>query len=325
MNEIRWGIIGCGDVTEVKSGPGFQQAKGSDLVAVMRRNSKLAEDYARRHNVTKWYDNVEALIHDPEVDAVYIATPPSLHKEYTIEVAKAGKPVYVEKPMAINFDDCQEMIKACEENEVPLFVAYYRRSLPRFLKIKSLLDEGAIGDVRFVNVTFHQKPFSKDLNKIKHWRVDPQIAGGGYFFDLAPHTIDILQFFLGEVKSAKGYFSNQMALYEAEDIVSGLFTFETGVHVIGVWNFNAYCHLDRSEIIGNKGKITFSTFSNSPILFENQNGIQEFQINNPLHIQQPLIQSIVDELHGIGKCLSTGYTASKTNWIIDKILSPDYS
>ena len=215
------------------------------------------------------------------------------------------------------------MITACEENEVSLFVAYYRRSLPRFLKIKSLLDEGAIGDVRFVTVTLHQKPISQDLNKIKHWRVDPKIAGGGYFFDLAPHMIDILQFFLGEVTSAQGYFSNQTALYEAEDIVSGLLTFETGIHAAGVWNFNSYGNLDRTEIIGSNGKITFSTFDNSPILFEDQNGIQKFQIDNPVHIQQPLIQSIVNELHGIGKCPSTGYTASKTNWIMDKIFGEE--
>jgi predicted dehydrogenase len=319
MNDIRWGIIGCGDVTEFKSGPGFQLAKGSTLIAVMRRNGKLAKDYASRHKAAKWYDNAEALINDPQVDAVYIATPPSSHKEYTLAAAKAGKPVYVEKPMALNFNDCQKMIKVCEEYEVPLFVAYYRRALPRFLKIKSLLDKGAVGDVRFVNVTFHQKPFPKDINGIKHWRVDPKIAGGGYFFDLAPHTIDILQFFFGEVKSAGGYISNQTFLYEAEDIVSGLFTFDTNIHVTGIWNFNAYKHLDRSEIIGDKGKITFSTFGNNPIQLENDEGIQEFEINNPIHIQQPLIQTIVDELNGIGKCPSTGYTASKTNWIMDKI------
>lgn len=319
MNDIRWGIIGCGDVTEIKSGPGFQLAKGSTLIAVMRRNGKLAENYARRHKAAKWYDNAEALINDPQVDAVYIATPPSSHKEYTLAAAKAGKPVYVEKPMALNFNDCQKMIKVCEEYEVPLFIAYYRRALPRFLKIKSLLDKGAVGDVRFVNVTFHQKPFPKDINGIKHWRVDPKIAGGGYFFDLAPHTIDILQFFFGEVKSAGGYISNQTSLYEAEDIVSGLFTFDTNIHVTGTWNFNAYKHLDRSEIIGDKGKITFSTFGNNPIQLENHEGIQEFEITNPIHIQQPLIQTIVDELNGIGKCPSTGYTASKTNWIMDRI------
>ena len=154
MDTVRWGIIGCGNVTEVKSGPGFQKARDSSLVAVMRRNGDLAKDYAQRHSVPKWYDDAQALIDDPDVNAIYIATPPSSHKVYTIMAAQAGKPVYVEKPMALNFAECQEMIGACQEAAVPLFVAYYRRSLARFLKIKELLDAGAIGEVRFVSITF---------------------------------------------------------------------------------------------------------------------------------------------------------------------------
>ncbi len=319
MNDVRWGIIGCGDVTEVKSGPALQQADGSRLVAVMRRNGKLAEDYARRHNVEKWYDDADKLINDPDVDAVYIATPPSSHKDYTLAVAGAGKPVYVEKPMALNYDECQEMVQTCKDRGVPLFVAYYRRGLPRFNKIKSLLCEGAIGEVRFVNVVYYRQPSGRDLAGGENWRVDPRIAGGGYFYDLASHSIDILQFFFGEVKSAKGYVSNQKRLYEAEDIVSGLFIFENDIHVSCVCDFNAYDSLDRTEIVGDGGKLTFSTFGDSSVILENDNGRREFHIENPLHIQQPLIQTIVDELRGVGRCPSTGVTGAGTNWIMDKI------
>ena len=145
MSLIRWGIIGCGDVTEKKSGPAFQKADNSELIAVMRRNGKLAEDYAKRNNVPKWYNDAKALINDPDVDAVYIATPPSSHMKYTFEVAEAGKPVYVEKPMGLNYSECLQMIEACDGAGVPLFVAYYRRALPTFLKIKSLIEEKAIG------------------------------------------------------------------------------------------------------------------------------------------------------------------------------------
>ena len=139
MSKIGWGIIGCGDVTEVKSGPGFQKANNSELVAVMRRNDELAKDYARRHNVPRWYDDAEKLINDPDVNAVYVATPPSNHKQYTLMAAEAGKPIYVEKPMALNAKECSEMIEACKTAGVPLFVAYYRRALERFLKIKELI------------------------------------------------------------------------------------------------------------------------------------------------------------------------------------------
>ncbi len=319
MKKIHWGIIGCGDVTEVKSGPALQNVERSNLVAVMRRNGKLAEDYANRHNVKKWYDNANALINDSEVNAVYIATPPSSHKDYTLLVARAGKMVYVEKPMALNFSECQEMIVECENYNVPLFVAYYRRTLPRFLKIKSLIDSGDLGKVRFVNSILHKKPQKEDLESVYHWRVDPKIAGGGYFYDLAPHTIDILQYYFGDVKTTKGYFSNQMKLSNAEDIVSAILIFENDVHAVCTWNFNSFDDLDRIEIIGEKGKITFSMFDTNPILLESENGIQEINIDNPTHIQQPLIQTIVDEINGHGKCPSTGFSGSKTNLIMDEI------
>src|SRR5688500_4072884 len=108
MDEIRWGIIGCGDVTEVKSGPGFQKARGSALVAVMRRDRAKAEDFARRHGVPRAYTDAEALIADPDVDAVYIATPPSSHRALALQVAAARKPCLVEKPMAMTHDECVE-------------------------------------------------------------------------------------------------------------------------------------------------------------------------------------------------------------------------
>src|SRR5688572_23614993 len=112
-NTIRWGILGCGDVTEIKTGPAFYKVPGSQLVAVMRRNGELAADFARRHGVPRWYDNAAALVNDPEVDAVYIATPPGAHLEGALLVAAAGKPVYMEKPMARNAAECDAMIAAC--------------------------------------------------------------------------------------------------------------------------------------------------------------------------------------------------------------------
>lgn len=318
--KIRWGIIGCGAVTEVKSGPAFQKVTGSSLLAVMRRNARLAEDYALRHGVPRWYDDASELINDPEVDAVYIATPTVFHKEYTLAVAEAGKPVYVEKPMAMNYKECLQMIEVCKQMKVALFVAYYRRALPRFLKIKSLLDNGTIGEVRFVSVTLHQGPYPNDLKGKKHWRVDPQQAVGGYFCDLASHTLDILQFFLGEITAAAGKGTNQLKLYDAEDMVSGYFTFNSGVQGVGIWNFNTFGRLDRTEIVGDRGKITFATFGNAPVFLETKSRVKQYTPRNPQHIQQPLIQTIVDELLGRGKCPSTGYTAARTNWVMDRLL-----
>lgn len=320
MKKIRWGIIGCGDVTEVKSGPGFQLADHSELVAVMRRNGALAKDYAQRHNVKNWYDNASKLISDPNVDAVYIATPPGSHLEYVQAVAIAGKPVYVEKPMARSYGEAKEMVAICKQANVPLFVAHYRRGLPRFIKIKELVTQGAIGTPQFVNMVFHKPPTADDLAGKENWRVQPELSGCGYFCDLAPHMLDILQFFFGGIQNASGQQSNLGKIYSAEDMVSGHFDFNNGVHGTGIWNFNSATYLDRTELMGTKGKLTFSIFGNDPIQLETSEGNETLPIENPRHIQQPLIQTIVNQLLGLGTCPSTGETALPTSWVMDRIL-----
>ncbi|MEN8192205.1 MAG: Gfo/Idh/MocA family oxidoreductase [Bacteroidota bacterium] len=320
MNSVKWGILGCGDVTEVKSGPAFNLVDNSELIAVMRRNGSLAEDYAKRHNVSKWYDDADSLINDPDINAVYVATPPSSHKEYTIAAANAGKPVYVEKPMAMSYHEAKEMIEACVHYKVKLFIAYYRRALPRFLKVKSLLNDGAIGDIRFVNVRYYETPREDDIDGNLHWHTDPSIAGCGYFCDLGSHIIDLIQFLLGDIVEASGHESNQNKIYQTEDIVSGEFLFDTGIHGVGVWAFNASENKDEVEIMGSKGKITYSTFANNPVVLYRNGTIEKFNIPHPKHIQQYLIETIVNDLLGKGKCPSTGETAIKTAWVMDKLL-----
>lgn len=325
MKTIRWGIIGVGDVTEVKSGPALQKADNSELVAVMRRTGHLAKDYAQRHGVPKWYDDAEALIHDPDVDAVYVATPPSSHKEYTIMAAQAGKPVYVEKPMALNYNECQQMLDACRTAGVPLFVAYYRRALRRFLKIRELIDAGAVGDVRFVNITLHMPVREEERDRENlSWRVLPEIAGGGRFVDLASHMLDFLDYVLGPIRAVEGFAENQASLYPAEDIVTGAWVFESDVQGAGTWCFTAFEEVDRTEIVGTEGRISYSTFGADPVVLTTGAGVGEFAIEYPPHIQQPLIQTVVDELTDAGRCPSTGETAARTTWVMDQMLREYY-
>lgn len=322
MKEIRWGIIGCGDVTEVKSGPAFSKVPHSRLVAVMRRDAEKAADYARRHQVPKWYSDADALIQDPEIDAVYIATPPDSHAAYTLKVAAAGKPVYVEKPMARNYAECEQMIEACEKAGVPLFVAYYRRSQPFFKKIKELISAGAIGEVRLVNIRLYHPP-QKDLAADNlPWRVQPEIAGGGLFFDLASHQLDLLDFLLGPISLVQGQTANQAEMYSAEDIVAASFTFASGVVGSGLWCFTVAesAKTDRIEIVGNQGRVTFSTFGHDVIELENETGQQEFKIPYPQHVQQPFIADMVQELLGAGTCPSHGISAARTARIMDQIV-----
>jgi predicted dehydrogenase len=241
MEHVRWGVIGCGAVTEVKSGPGFQKADGSSLAAVMRRDRAKAEDYARRHGVARAYDDADALIRDPDVDAVYIATPPSSHLDLALRVAAAGKPCLVEKPMAMTHGECVCMNDAFRAAGVPLYVAYYRRALPRFLEVRRQLEAGAIGPVSDVHIRISDQLASGEA--ASGWRFNPAVAGAGLFYDLASHCLDLVDFLLGPIEEAVGVAVNTGGAYAAEDVTCGSFRFAHGALGTGTWNFNA----DRSE------------------------------------------------------------------------------
>jgi predicted dehydrogenase len=322
---IKWGFIGCGAVTEKKSGPAFRKAEGSDVVAVMRRDAVKAEDYARRHKITRWYDNAHDLINDPEVNAVYIATPPGSHAEYAIATMRAGKPVYIEKPMAASYEECIQINRVSEETGVPCFVAYYRRTLPYFNRVKQIIDDCLLGDISTVQIQFAIPPYATDFDiENLPWRVKKELAGAGYFYDLASHQLDLLDYLLGQIKEVQGFKNNIAGLYDVEDTVTASFRFETGILGSGSWSFIAPKDT-RSDLIfftGTKGKLTCSTFNFSPILLETSEGVQEFIEENPENIQFYLIQSIVDFLNGKGKLpVSTGITAQRANYIMDKILA----
>lgn len=323
MRRVKWGMIGCGDVTEVKSGPPLYKVEDSDLVAVMSRTENRVRDYAARHNVPRYYTDVDKLLADPEVNAVYIATPPDTHCAYTLRAAAAGKPVYVEKPMARNHAECLQMIDACDKAGVPLFVAYYRRALPNHLKVKELIDSGAIGQVRCVNIRLYW-PLNKKLQEdgTLPWRIDPQISGGGFFFDLASHTFDYLDFVLGRIIKASGLSMNQSGLYAAEDIVAANFEFSSGVIGNGLWCFSVApaTETETIEFVGEEGRIEFSSFSQNPIRLERLDGFQTFQPESPQHMHQPLVKTIVDALLERGTCPSTGVTAARSNWVMDQII-----
>ncbi len=320
---ISWGIIGCGNVTEQKSGPAFGKVKGSKLLAVMRRDKEKAMNYALRHKVPRFYAHADELIQDPDVNAIYVATPPGSHAEYAISAMKAGKPVYVEKPMAINHQECLNMIKVSEDTGVPLFVAYYRRRLPGFVKIKELIDGGFIGKPLFFSIRYFDSPREEDYKTPLPWRVVPQISGGGYLHDMGSHQLDLIDYLLGPIEQVSAFTARQKQLYEPEDFITAGFRGQNGIMGHGVWSFAAPEHAreDQMEITGEKGKISFScfAFSHTRLLV---NGRSRYFINKrPQHVQQALIQSIVNELQGAGNCPSTGVSAARTSRVLDEIVN----
>ena len=324
LEKVVWGIIGAGDVCEVKSAPALYTIPHSEVKMVMRRNAAKAADFALRHGIGQWTTNLDELLNDGEINAVYIATPPDTHAALTLKCAQAGKAVYVEKPMANTYAECLAMIEACRAANVPLFTAYYRRTLPGFLKVKEMVESGALGDIRFVNIEMYQ-PLQADIiaNLATNWRVNPEIAGGGYFHDLASHQLDYLDFLFGPITDSKGVTSNQAGMYPADDIVTASFRFENGVLGTGMWCFTTdkVTEKDFTRIVGSKGELTFNTFG-SPMIVQlktREGGSEEFSYIHAQPIQEPLVRVIVAELRGLGVSPSTGASGARTTLVLDRI------
>lgn len=324
MKQINWGFIGCGEVTELKSGPAFNEVAGSKIEAVMSRTERRARSYAEKHGIRKWYTDAQELIDDPDVNAVYVATPPASHATYAIMAMRAGKPVYVEKPLAASYDDCVRINRISEQTGVPCFVAYYRRYLPYFQKVKQLIQDGTIGKTITVQVRYACPPRPCDAlpESEKPWRLLPQISGGGYFYDLAPHQLDLLQDIFGVITRAHGYSSNRAGLYAVEDNVSASFQFESGLNGSGSWCFVGHesSREDRIQVVGDKGMVSFSVFDYEPIHLYLSDGDERIEVPNPPYVQLPIIRSVIEHLQGIGICSCTSISATPTNWVMDRIL-----
>jgi 1,5-anhydro-D-fructose reductase (1,5-anhydro-D-mannitol-forming) len=317
---IRWGILGCGDVTEIKSGPAFQKTEGFKIEAVMRRNAAKAADYAKRHGINKYYTDADDLINDPEIDAVYIATPPDTHKYYGLKVALAGKICCIEKPMSPSYQDSLAIYESFKEKSVPLFVSYYRRSLPRFLQIKKWIDSKCIGEVRHIRWHLSKPTTKQDLSDNYNWRTDVKIATAGYFDDLASHGLDLFVFLLGNIKEASGVSLNQQGLYSAKDAVSASWLHESGITGSGSWNFGSSIREDIVEIYGSKGKIIFSVFQDIPVVLTNDEGETKLTIEHPENIQLYHVQKMHESLTSNSVHPSDGNTATHTSWVMDKII-----
>jgi len=317
---IRWGILGCGDVTELKSGPAYQKTAGFKIQAVMRRDAIKAADYAKRHNIDKFYSDADALINDPEIDAIYIATPPDTHHFYGLKVAAAGKICCIEKPLAPSYKESLEIYETFKAKNIPLFVAYYRRTLPRFEQIKTWLDDNKIGIVRSIRWNLTKTASPQDLSREYNWRTDAKVAPGGYFDDLASHGLDLFTFLLGDIKDVSGYSLNQQGLYSAKDAITACWLHESGITGNGNWNFGSNKREDSVEISGSKGKISFSVFENEPIKLINKEDEIELFIEHPENVQLHHVERIREQLLGNSSHPSNGLTASHTSWVMDNIL-----
>ena len=300
---IKWSMIGCGDVTEVKSGPAFNIEGRSQLSGVFSRTVDKAKDYAKRHNVPRVFGSVKELINAKGIDAVYIATPPASHTELALEVARAGKPCCIEKPIANSYAEALQITEAFRVSGAPVFVAYYRRTLPRFTAVHDWILKGKIGDVRHVHWSLAQQQSTEDIAKHYSWRTDPNHAPGG------------------SITQASGFSVNQAGLYHVPDSVSAAWMHEANITGSAYWNFSGSETSDEIVIIGDKGQVTFSVFGDKSPQCEIVGEVLSLDIDHPKHVQKYHVESMIDHLSGKVEYSSTGESAARTAWVCDKILS----
>jgi predicted dehydrogenase len=314
---ISWGIIGCGDVTELKSGPAFNKINGSSLHAVMRRNTEKAADYAKRHHVNKWYDNAEALINDPLVNAIYVATPPSTHEQYAIAAMKAGKPVYVEKPFSVDSLSARRIAETSKTLNIKLCVAHYRRQMPIFKKVKQLLEENYIGRILTISIVLYQHGMDASP---ENWRLDPETSGGGYFHDLAPHQLDLIYYYFKAPVLISGVSLNQSDKNKADDAVACTMLFENGAVMNGLWSFTVPVSEEKDicEITGTEGSIRFSVFNMKKITVRKNGNEEEINFDPLQHVQQPMIEKVTEYFSGNGVNPCSGDDGYTVMWMIDQ-------
>lgn len=288
-NTVEWGILGCGDVTEVKSGPALQKTARSNLCTVMRRDAEKAADYAQRHGVPNWTNDVDTLLADPKINAVYIATPPNSHAEYAVRALHAGKAVLLEKPIALNREECDRIDTALKETGGKLSVAYYRRALPRFEKLKEIVQDGTIGAPRMIEVRQFKQVSDQSGQS---WKTDPLIGGGGSFVDMQSHTLDWLAYVFGMPNHAHGLVKNQAEQHAAEDLVNFLFDFGS-FSALGLCSYAAAKNEETVTIHGEKGSASMGFFRPSDITVTIDGSAQTIKLPDPAHVHQPFVERVV--------------------------------
>ena len=299
MKNVNWALIGCGDVTEVKSGPGLYKSENSNLVGVYNRTYSKAISFVTRHNVGKAYACVEELFADEQVDIVYIATPPKYHTSYALQCLNAGKIPYIEKPVANTYAECLQIKKLAQRVGLPVYVAFYRRGVEKFLKIKELLAEAVLGDIRYVHIT--QTMPVEDSELVRNnlpWRVVPEISGGGKFLDMGVHVLDCLAMFFGEYEAMSGIVCNQGGYYDAEDTVLANFRFKCGIPGSGKWCYVADKNENEVQIVGEKGRLIYDGLSAKRFVLELEGREQVYTFAVPEHAAMPFQQAVVNELSG---------------------------
>lgn len=285
---VRWGLIGCGDIARRRVAPALRDLSNCDLVAISRARLELAERFAQEFGAQKWCADWRELLRDPEIDAVYVATPVYLHAAQTIAAAEAGKHVLCEKPMAMNVEECDRMIAACRANNVNLGIAYYRRFYPLIERIKRLLESGEIGKPVIVQINVYSW-FNPQPDHPRYWLIQKEQAGGGPMFDVGCHRIEVLLNLFGPIRRITSVGGAVAFEREVEDTAVALFQFERGTCGVLAVSHAAREAQDTLDIVGTLGSIHVEALNAGPMTIQTSGEVRRESYPPTSNLHQPLI------------------------------------
>jgi predicted dehydrogenase len=318
MENLHWGLIGCGDISKKRVAPALKSLEQCELVAVARANHSLAESFAKEFSAKRWYKNWQDIITDEEIDAVYIATPVSLHAEQTIAAAEAGKHVLCEKPMALNTKDCERMIETCKKHDVTFGVAYYRHFYPAIKRAKEIILSGEIGEPVIVEINAFEW-FDRKPAEPRYWLLKKGQSGGGPMMDFGCHRIEVLQHLFGNVKEIQSQLFNLHFKREVEDTAYVSLLFENNTQAIIKVTHAAYEARDTFDIYGTKGTISIPVLNNGILVVKTEKG--ERSENHPPHqnVHHPLIEDFTNAVMENRNPLVDGSVGREVTLILDNI------
>jgi predicted dehydrogenase len=313
---IRWGIIGCGDVAKKRVAAAIQRDNSSELIAVCRRDETKLAEFQAEFNVPRAYVTAEELMQAPDIDAVYIATPVSLHKPQTLFAADQGKHVLVEKPMAMSTQECDEMIDACRSKNVRLGVAYYRQFYPVVARMLQLIEQGEIGQVLSVSAVT-STPFAIDASEDGYWRVIPELGGGGALMDIGSHRLDLFVSMFGPVSQIKAVCGTVAANYNADDSTLAILRFESGIHGSLQCYFGSDVDPDEFTVLGTKGRLVSRPLNGGELRIEraNETAVEQHPPNSNFNL--PLITDFVQSINSGGQPKVSGEQGRAVNRLME--------
>lgn len=318
MAQLKWGLIGCGDISQKRVAPALRDLDNVDFVGVSRANADLAESFAKEFGARKWYRDWQDLVKDDEIEAVYVATPVYLHAEQTIAAAEAGKHVLCEKPMALNVAQCDAMIDACQANGVALGVAYYRHFYPVIDRIKEIVNSGEIGTVVMAQINaFEYMDF--ELGQPRDWFVRKELSGGGPMFDFGCHRLEVLTNILGPAK-ATGVVDNVLFTNrEVEDTATAILQFDNGGQGVICVTHGSLKSQDTVHLYGDKGSIHVPVLNEGNLTVETVDGSLTEALPPHPNFHQPHVEDFTNAVLAGGQPKVTGAVGREINQLLAEI------